>query len=62
MASIDTCANCDAPIVADKRALYDDHAERHFCDRQCFREWTEGDGGEKVLAFYQRMNLHEVTY
>ncbi|MEI2356096.1 hypothetical protein [Mesobacillus zeae] len=68
--TIDICANCDAPINADKRALYekdrtfmyDDHSELHFCDRQCFREWAEDKGAEKVQAFYRRMNVVEVTY
>lgn len=59
---IDICGNCDSPIRHDKRVLYDDHAELHFCDGQCFREWAREYGEEKVLAFYQRMNLHEATY
>ncbi|CAM3633715.1 hypothetical protein D1970_00355 [Mesobacillus zeae] len=59
---IDICANCDAPINADKRVLYDDHAELHFCDGQCFREWAEDKGAEKVQAFYRRMNVREVIY
>jgi hypothetical protein len=53
------CANCSAPITT---GLYDDHADAHFCDERCFREWADGKGREVVLAFYRRMNISEVNY
>ncbi|MFZ7945705.1 hypothetical protein [Neobacillus sp. 19] len=59
---VDTCANCDSPISEGKRVLHDDHAELHFCDAQCFREWAEDKGAEKVMAFYRALNISEVNY
>lgn len=60
--STETCANCSAPIRPGKAVLYDDHAELHFCDDGCFRDWADDKGAERVLAFYRRMNLHDATY
>ena len=51
-----TCANCGSKKVA----LYDDRAELHFCDEQCFREWAEDAGAEIVREFYRELNVSEV--
>ena len=56
-----TCANCDAPITQRESALYDDRAELHFCDEQCFHEWAEDKGAETVREFYRELNVSEVT-
>jgi hypothetical protein len=58
--TIDHCANCDSPVVYGKRHLNDDHSDANFCDSQCFREWAEDKGAEKVIAFYTRMNCGDV--
>jgi hypothetical protein len=59
---VDTCGNCFGGIYEGKSVLYDDRAEIHFCDEQCFREWAENDGVEKVISFYHSMNVTGVTY
>lgn len=56
---IDTCGNCGAELNEGRTLLYDEHSEQHFCDTQCFREWAEDAGAEKVMTFYRRMNVTE---
>jgi hypothetical protein len=59
---VDTCANCDADLHEGKRLVYDEHSERHFCDGQCFREWAEDKGAERVIAYYKTLNVSGVEY
>ena len=55
-----TCAKCGASVTLCESALYDDRAEIHFCDEQCFREWAEDAGAEIVREFYRELNVSEV--
>jgi hypothetical protein len=56
---IDLCGNCSAELREGKTYQYDSHSEQHFCDAQCFREWAEDGGAEKVIEFYRNLNVEE---
>jgi hypothetical protein len=58
---IDTCGNCGTELREGRSVLYDEHSELYFCDTQCFREWADDSGSEKVIAFYRGMNVSEET-
>lgn len=49
------CAQCRG-IISAEDALYDEHAENYFCDRDCFNEWTDGNFSE-VSEYYFRHNV-----
>lgn len=51
------CENCGK--VVEGNALYDEHFETYFCDRQCFSEhFAENDMYE---TYYYRLNVYEGT-
>lgn len=57
---LDYCANCESPIASGRLHLDDERTESKFCDGQCYREWAEDKGFEKVIAFYADMNVGKV--
>lgn len=50
------CENCGQVIEGD--ALYDEHFENYFCDRQCFSEHFAEN--EEYRDYYERLNVSEV--
>jgi hypothetical protein len=54
------CANptCEKPL-AQPTVLYDDHADLTFCSGGCQHDWAD-DNFERVLAFYNRMNVTRI--
>lgn len=50
-----TCENCNTTRpIGDME--FDEQAEIHLCDRECFNEWHD-DNTDKVGDYYYRMNV-----
>lgn len=49
------CDQCGGLVDLDD-ALYDEHSEQYFCDRECFLDWAD-DHFDEVTEFYEKLNL-----
>lgn len=51
----ENCDKCDS-CLPESDLLYDDYADKYFCDDDCFYEWAS-DNFETVSIYYGERNL-----
>ncbi|KRG13909.1 hypothetical protein ACA30_13330 [Virgibacillus soli] len=50
------CRGCDRQTFV-KQSLYDKRFVNHFCDEDCFKDWSF-DITDLIVEFYRKMNVY----